>query len=248
MKNRNNVKLILDIVMAVLFITFFNKNLISFKFHIISGLVFGVFILSHLILNRKWIINISKRLFDKSIKIRTKISYILSVILLISIISIIASGMLIMKSKTYDRVMFWKMLHFGASYLSLGLIGIHIGMYWNWVINMFKKTIKFKSNNISKSISTIIVLAILIFGSYTIYKENYFSKTYSCLKYVAEHIQPEDIESNGNYYGELEKPSFIQVATTYGSIISVFSIVAYYGDKRFKKSNSKKINTTENIA
>lgn len=67
--NRKNIfKLILDIVMAVLFVTFFDKNFISFKFHILSGLVFGALILMHMFLNKKWIINISKRLFDKSLK------------------------------------------------------------------------------------------------------------------------------------------------------------------------------------
>ena len=40
MNKKNIIKFILDIAMAVLFITFFNKNLISFKFHIIGGYVF----------------------------------------------------------------------------------------------------------------------------------------------------------------------------------------------------------------
>ncbi len=39
MNKKNIIKFILDIAMAVLFITFFNKNLISFKFHIIGGYV-----------------------------------------------------------------------------------------------------------------------------------------------------------------------------------------------------------------
>ena len=70
MNKKNIFKLILDIVMLVLFVTFFDKNLISFKFHIMSGLVFGVLILIHMLLNKKWIINISKRLFDKNLKTR----------------------------------------------------------------------------------------------------------------------------------------------------------------------------------
>ena len=66
MNKKNIIKFTLDIAMAVLFVTFFNKNLISFNFHIISGYIFGGFILFHLLLNRKWIINITKRLFDKT--------------------------------------------------------------------------------------------------------------------------------------------------------------------------------------
>lgn len=241
---KNKIKLALDIVMAILFVTFFNKNLISFKFHIVSGLVFGLFILIHLILNRKWIVTMTKRLFDKKIKIKTKISYVLSVLLLISIGYIIISGVMIMKAPNYDRVMFWKMVHFGASYLSLALIGIHIGLYWNWVVNMFKKLLNIKANNnMTKTISSVLVVLVFAFGAYTMYVENYFTKTYSCLSYVATHLDDQGIEGESNY-GEAEKVTFVNVASTYGSIIAVFTICTNYADKKLneKKKNNKNVN------
>ncbi|SCH40350.1 MULTISPECIES: DUF4405 domain-containing protein [unclassified Romboutsia] len=249
MSTKNKIKLTLDIAMAILFITFFKKNLISFKFHTMSGLVFGIFILAHMILNRKWIVNISKRLFDRKIKFRTKFSYLLSLILLISIITIILSGVFIMKANTYDRVMFWKMLHFGASYLSLSLIGIHIGIYWSWVMNMSKNVFKIKKDTkVTKLISTLVVLIILALGSYTIYSQKYFTKTYSCLEYVVQHIKPQDIDGGNSYYGEHEKPSFINVASTYGSILSVFSIATYYCDKTLKKNKKHVLKISKDIA
>ena len=245
MNKKNITKIILDIAMAVLFITFFKKNLISMKFHMISGVVFGIFILVHMLLNRKWITNISMRLFDKKIKFRTKLSYITSLILFISIIAILFSAVYIIKAKTYDRVMFWKMVHFGASYLSIALIGINIGLYWNWVMNIFKKAFKIKSSNVTKLISSLIVLVTLALGSYTIYTQNYFTKTYACIEYVAQHIVPQDLEGGSSYYGESEKTSFIDVASTYGSIISVFSIVTYYSDKALKKSKKADFKSTK---
>lgn len=249
MNTKNKVKLILDTVMSVLFITFFNKNLISFKFHIVSGLIFGLFIAIHIILNRKWIINVSKRLFDKKFKLRTKISYLLNVLLFVSVVLIIVSGMFIMKAPNYDRVMFWKMIHFGVSYLSLGLIGIHMGLYWNWIMNMLKKVFKVKINNkTNKIISSLLVVITLLFGAYTIYTQNYFGKTYSCLEYAVQHIKPQDIEGENSYYVEVEKPSFVNVVTTYGSIISVFSIATYYLDKRLKSNKLKQINENKSIA
>ena len=45
MNKKNIFKIVLDIVMIALFITFFNKNLISFQFHIKSGMIFGALIL-----------------------------------------------------------------------------------------------------------------------------------------------------------------------------------------------------------
>ena len=83
MNKKNIFKIVLDIVMIALFITFFNKNLISFQFHIKSGMIFGALILVHIIVNRKWVVNITKRIFDKNLKARTRISYIISACLFI---------------------------------------------------------------------------------------------------------------------------------------------------------------------
>lgn len=241
MNKKSITKITLDIAMAILFITFFNKNLISFKFHIISGCVFGIFILIHMILNRKWIINISKRLFDKKLKLRVKISYIISLLALISVGTIIASGILIMKAPNYDRLMFWKMLHFGASYLSIALIGIHIGLYWNFVMNMFKKIFKIESNNNNyKIIARVCAVLILVLGLNTMYKQAYFTKLNNTLTYAVQHITPQDLEQpeGGSY--QKESVPFTKLAMTYGSIISVFAIGTYYADTFSKMQNKSK--------
>ncbi len=247
MNKKNIIKFVLDIAMATLFITFFNKNLISFKFHIIGGYVFATFILVHMILNQKWIINISKRLFDKKLKLRVKISYILSVFLFISIFSIIASGVLMMKATTYDRVMFWKMLHFGVSYISIALIGIHIGLYWNFIMSMFKKIFKIKErNSVSNILVNASVIIVLIFGIYTTYKKDYFVSAKSTLTYVAQHIKPQDIEnSEGNGY-EKEHLTFTDLVTTYGSIMFIFTILTHYSDVAIKEYNKSTLKRNDN--
>lgn len=241
MNKKNIAKITLDIAMAILFITFFNKTLISFKFHVQSGKVFGLLILVHMILNRKWIINITKRLFDSKIKIRTKLSYICSLILLISIIFIIFSGMMMMTAPNYDRKMFYKMLHFGASYLSVGLIGIHVGLYWKFVMNMFKKLLKInKSTSITKILANLCVVTVLVFGIYTTYKQEYFNKLPNTLTYAITHIIPQDLEEPEGGTYEKESLSFISLATTYGSIISVFGIATYYIDLALKERDKSK--------
>lgn len=243
MNKKNIIKFTLDIAMAILFITFFNKNLISFKFHIMAGYLFTAFILIHMLLNKKWIVNISKRLFDKKLKLRVKISYIISMFLFMSIFLIIVSGVLMMKATTYDRVMFWKMLHFGSSYLSIALIGMHIGFYWNFIMNIFKKILKInQSNNIGKMLANISVILVLIFGIYTTYKTEYFTKVTNTLTYVSQHITPQDLEKpEGNDY-QKESATFINLAVTYGSIISVFAIATYYSDAAIKEYIKSKSN------
>ena len=146
--------------------TFFNIRLLGFKFHVIGGIIFGALILVHIIVNRKWVVNITKRIFDKNLKTRTRISYIISFCLLVTVCAILVSGICIMKAANYDRVMFWKMLHIGASYLSIALIGLHLGLYWNFVSNFFKKMFNIKnSGTMSIIIARIVVVAILVNSS-----------------------------------------------------------------------------------
>lgn len=243
MNKKNIIKLVLDIAMTILFITFFNKNLISFKFHIISGYIFAGFILVHIILNKKWIINISKRLLDKNLKVRTKLSYMISFVLFIDITLIILSGVLMMKSSNYDRLMFWKMMHFGASYISIVFIGIHVGFYWNFVMNMFKKILKLKDRNKNyKGIFKIITIIILVFGINKINSVNYFNKIINTTTYVIQHIEPQEIKQPEVNSYKKNSSSFTNLVFTYGSIISVFGICTYYGDmyiKRYNNVNSK---------
>lgn len=244
MNKRNIFKITLDIVMAALFVTFFNIGLVSFKFHIRGGIIFGALILAHIIVNRKWVINITKRIFNKNLKTRTRISYIISFCLLITIGTILVSGICMMKAANYDRVMFWKMLHLGASYLSIALVGLHLGLYWNFVSNFLKKMFKFKNfGAMSKIIARIIVVGLLVLGSYNIYTQGYFAKINDTLSYAVEHIAPQDIEApeNGGHY-EKESLSFLQLVNVYGSIIGVFAIGTYYVDFIIKKNKKLKKN------
>ena len=144
MNKKNIFKFILDVLMLALFVTFFDINLISFKFHTIGGIVFGALILIHVFLNKKWIIGITKRLFDKNLKTRTRVSYIISAVLFLVIFAIIISGILMIKQTDYDRIVFWKNIHITSSYLSIALTGVHVGLYWKFISNMSKKIFKNK--------------------------------------------------------------------------------------------------------
>jgi len=242
MNKKNITKIILDIAMAILFITFFNKNLVSFNFHIKSGYVFSLFILVHMILNRKWMVNITKRLFDKNLKLRVKLSYITSLLLLLCIVLIIASGICMMKAPNYDRLMFWKMTHFGASYLSIALAGIHIGLCWNFVMNMFKKAFKIKKGNKNNQIiARALTVLVLVFGLFTIFKQGYLFRLAGTLSYSVQHIEYQGIQEPENESTHQKKEAtFVELATTYGSIISVFAIGAYYADNSLKNKNKIK--------
>ena len=226
MNKKNIFKIAVDIAMIALFVTFFNIRLLGFKFHVIGGIIFGALILVHIIV------------FDKNLKTRTRISYIISFCLLVTVCAILVSGICIMKAANYDRVMFWKMLHIGASYLSIALIGLHLGLYWNFVSNFFKKMFNIKnSGTMSIIIARIVVVAILVLGTYNLHTQGYFTKVNNTLSYAAQHIVPQDIEApeGGGHYKK-ESLSFLQLINVYGSMMGVFTIGTYYVDSAIKKN------------
>lgn len=241
MNKKNYKKLILDIAMAILFVTFFNKDLINLRFHAMSGCIFMIFIIAHIFLNKKWVINISKKLFDKNLNLRIKISYILSILLFITIFVIMLSGIFMMKFKHQDKFIYYKMMHYGASYISIILIGIHIGIYWNFVRNTISKILKINIDvKLSKLLSKIAIILVLIFGIYNIYSQKYLSNLSNTITYVIENNNSSKIELNHKEIYGNDKYDFGELIVIYGSIISVFSILTYKVDKSIKLSNKAK--------
>ena len=91
-------------------------------------------------------------------------------------------------------------------------------------------------------LANISVILVLIFGIYTTYKTEYFTKVTNTLTYVSQHITPQDLEKpEGNDY-QKESATFINLAVTYGSIISVFAIATYYSDAAIKEYIKSKSN------
>ena len=77
MKNKNWIKIALDVVMAALLLMMYNKRIINLEFHEIGGLiVFGLFVI-HQLFNWRWVINSTKRLFDKALPLKTKLNYVI---------------------------------------------------------------------------------------------------------------------------------------------------------------------------
>ena len=89
---KNTVKMLLDIVIIAILALLYNSHVTVLAFHEIAGLgLFGLFII-HCLLNIKWIIAVSKRFFSKPIAPKVRIGYIVNLLLLITFIFEIISG------------------------------------------------------------------------------------------------------------------------------------------------------------
>jgi hypothetical protein len=142
MNKKNLFKILLDLGMVIVLVLMYKKSVISMSFHEVGGLVLlGVFVI-HVLINWKWVVAITKKLFHKSIPVKTKIGYILNILLLISFSLIGISGIFISKvvfQISNEGSMNWKTIHYTASAAALIFIGIHLGLHQQFISGMLKK-------------------------------------------------------------------------------------------------------------
>jgi hypothetical protein len=145
------------------------------SFHEIGGLIVCGLFLIHKGLNWKWIKAATKKLFDKTLPFKTRAGYIVNVLLLVTMTFIALSGVMI--SKTLFRGMsgggmFWRSGHYFAAAVGLVLVGIHIGLHWSFIKNMFSRILKIP-RLIAKPIGIICLVIILSYGVYSSVSTNF---------------------------------------------------------------------------
>ncbi|MCM2533233.1 DUF4405 domain-containing protein [Neobacillus pocheonensis] len=164
---KNYTKIVLDLLMAVTFVLLMNPRVLNgLPFHEIAGLVIGVAILTHIGLNYRWVINTTKKIFDPKLPNKTRFSFLLNLLLLISMATVIITGILI------SRVVFpglviqgghsIKGIHSFSADATLALVGLHIGVHWQWVMGICKKAFRSKEGKLRKGVIASVVLSIAI--------------------------------------------------------------------------------------
>ena len=207
MKKINYFKLFLDIIMAIIFTLLFNAHIFGgLTFHEVAGLVMGIAILVHIGLNWRWVKNVTLSIFNKKITLKTRIGYFINILLLLDIATIIISGIFISKV-TFNGLnihssFFNKSTHASASFIALALIGIHVGLHWQWIMNVFKKLV-----NINKTIKPLnyilkaMAVLVLALGLYNMTSVNYFSKAIRIfnINYSVDKQENRSIKSNEHF-------------------------------------------------
>lgn len=78
-----------------------------------------------------------------------------------------------------DSQQFYK-LHVAVSYISLLLLGVHVGLHWDWTMSVFKKIFRIPQNSrILRYAAKCMVVLVLVYGCYTAYTINYFTRATS---------------------------------------------------------------------
>lgn len=141
-------KAVLDAIIAIGFLLLLEPRLGPLNLHEWGGLAICAFFIVHKCLNATWIKTVSRKLFSRDLPGRVRLNYILDLVLLASFTLIALSGMAM--AKTIDFSWLFRaqagapahVLHGFASFLVLAVVGVHVGLHWDWISARFSKDAK----------------------------------------------------------------------------------------------------------
>lgn len=140
--NRNLVNLTIDAVTFLGFLIATAPRFSGLAIHEWLGIAFGAAIVTHLLLHWQWIIQVTRRFFDK-VTWNSRINYLLNILLFVDATLITFTGLMISEvalpfvGVSTAREGVWRGLHSLSSNLGLALIGLHLALHWRWIVNMF---------------------------------------------------------------------------------------------------------------
>ncbi len=182
MKKVTYVKFAIDIVMAVVFVLLFNKQVLGgMTFHEIAGLAIAAIFLTHVLLNAQWVKKVTLKIFDRKLPGKTRFGYLLNLLLLITMTFNMVSGIIISRvvfpNINIGNEMWFKVTHISVSFLTLILVAVHVGLHWQWVIQVWKNIFKVKSTKLPLGIiAKAAAILMLAFGGYEMYATGFASK------------------------------------------------------------------------
>ncbi len=106
-----------------------------------TSLIVGALFAVHVIVHWKWLFNVTKRIFKKT-PTKTRLSYALNILLLITFVLTGLSGILI--SSTFNIFPGSALLtgfHELTTSFSIFLVISHVLLHWKWILNAFKRYI-----------------------------------------------------------------------------------------------------------
>lgn len=136
----------LDLFLVIIFLLLMEPKLTGLVLHELVGLAISLAFLTHIIFHWKWVVETTKKYFK--LNNRSRIKYILDILLFTGFITILISGLAISKTINFswlnlgDDMVMWKNIHIASSYITILLIGVHVGLNWKWVMNTSKRLLK----------------------------------------------------------------------------------------------------------
>ena len=133
-------KLALDIVIFTAMLAVTNPHLTGNTIHEWLGVSLAAGIITHLLFNWNWIVNVTKTFFKKLFH-ESRLNYVINLLFFIAMTGSLFSGLLISKDVMSTLGIQlnvsggWKMLHSLTSDASVLILGLHVAMHWKWIVS-----------------------------------------------------------------------------------------------------------------
>jgi hypothetical protein len=209
-------RLLLDLTFTVLVLCALMYRATGDTAHEWIGISVCAVCIAHNVLNRKWYTNIFKGVYN----LRRGVTAAVNILLLLAMAALVITGLLhsrtVLAFLRLPGGMMIRLIHTTAAYWTLPLIGAHIGLHWEMIINSFRKPAKTnKENGAGKIISRIIAFAIAAFGVWSSFDRDMFSKLFLGFSFD---------------YWPQERPVILFFAVNL-SIMGMYVFVTYYALK-----------------
>lgn len=157
-------KILIDVLLFIFTILLFDIELIGNLNHEIFGITISVLIVIHIILNFKWIKQVTKNF--KKVNSKIKVMYVVDVFTMLIYLGAIICGIMI-SDKIFNFYMgsnlYMMLSHLIFGRLAIIVMFIHLGMHLDRPLN------KIKSSNFKRIIYIIYIIIILLIAIYLIY-------------------------------------------------------------------------------
>lgn len=157
-------KILIDVLLFIFTILLFDIELIGNLNHEILGIAISILILIHIILNFKWIKQVTKNF--KKVNSKTKVMYVVDVFTMLIYLGAIICGIMI-SDKIFNFHMgsnlYMMLSHLIFGRLAIIIMFVHLGMHLDRLLN------KIKSSNFKRIIYIIYIIIILLIVIYLIY-------------------------------------------------------------------------------
>jgi thiosulfate reductase cytochrome b subunit len=147
-QNKTQVNWIWDAILIGAFALLMEPDFSGLTLHEWGGLVMGAALVIHVILHWKWVVNVTRRIFQ-SVNTQVRIKYWVDAGLAISFLTIILTGIAISTTLNTAAILglsaslldVARQVHFLSTDLTLVLVAVHMALSWKWIVNTTQRTL-----------------------------------------------------------------------------------------------------------
>jgi Domain of unknown function (DUF4405) len=143
-RNRNTLNLFIDIAIFLTFLVAMAPHFSGIAVHEWLSIAFGAAIVTHLLLHWQWLVEVTRCLFGKA-QWSARVNYVLNALLFIDVTVVIFTGLMISESALPALGIrlapggAWRTLHELTANLFVLIVGLHVALHWQWIINTLKR-------------------------------------------------------------------------------------------------------------